>query len=96
MRTDENGSPCPETLGEYRDLCWALSKKTMAVEFLDRKIKASPNGRDEIVVTPDCQMRALLFPMMLEEPENPDHNFLDPTFASARAIERAMASPEPT
>lgn len=67
MRTDEQGEPCPETLGEYRDLCAALSwEGSKAVAFLDEKIADSPNGRDEKVIAPDSQMRFLLFPMLLE------------------------------
>lgn len=94
MRKDEAGQACPKTLGEYRDLCWALTKKTRAVEFLDNKIKESPNGRDEVVIAHDSQMRFLLFPMMTQEPENPDHNFLDPMCASKRALEREAAGEE--
>jgi hypothetical protein len=67
MRTDEQGEQCPETLGEYRDLCVALSwEGSKAVAFLDEKIAESPNGRDEKVIPPDFQMRFLLFPMLLE------------------------------
>jgi hypothetical protein len=66
MRTDENGHPCPATLGEYRDLCVALSPlgdECAAVKLLDGRI--AKDGRDELVIVHDCQMRALLFPMML-------------------------------
>lgn len=67
MRTDENGQPCPATLGEYRDLCAAISGDTnKAVKYLDEKIAQAANGRDELVVQEDSQMRAILMPMMLE------------------------------
>lgn len=67
MRKDENGDPCPATLGEYRDLVQALATddNNPAVAFLDKKIGESPNGRDEVVVVEDSQMRMLLFPMLL-------------------------------
>lgn len=64
MRKDENGVECPETLGEYRDFCALLGvENNKAVAFLDRKI--AEQGRDEIVVAPDSQMRQLLMPLML-------------------------------
>jgi hypothetical protein len=64
MRTDEKGGPCPETLGEYRDLCAALGgEECEAVKFLDAKIAAQ--GNDEKVVAADSQMRALLMPKLL-------------------------------
>lgn len=67
MRTDEQGEQCPETLGEYRDLCAALGgEDCKAVAFLDEKVAGSLNGRDEKVIAPDSQMRSLLFPMLLE------------------------------
>jgi hypothetical protein len=67
MRTDENGSPCPATLGEYRDLVVALmGENNAAVQLLDGKIEESPNGRDEEVIQPDSQMRVLLMTNMLK------------------------------
>ena len=66
MRTDENGDACPETLGEYRDLCASLGgERCEAVKFLDKKIADDPDGRHAKVIAPDSQMRALLFPMIL-------------------------------
>lgn len=66
MRQDEKGDPCPETLGEYRDLCAALGgKNCRAVIFLDEKIAAQ--GREEKVIAEDSQMRLLLMPMLFEE-----------------------------
>ncbi len=66
MRTDETGSACPETLGEYRDLCAAIGgADCRAVKFLDEKIAEA--GRDEKVIADDFQMRILLFPMLLPE-----------------------------
>lgn len=63
MRKDENGKPCPETLGEYRDMCNAIGgDKCKAVIFLDEKIKK--DGRDEIVLADDSQMRMILMPML--------------------------------
>lgn len=65
MRTDEAGQKCPETLGEYRELCAAIAgEDNEAVRYLDQKIKAQ--GAEEKVVAPDEQMRALLIPMMYE------------------------------
>jgi hypothetical protein len=66
MRTDEKGNECPETLGEYRDLVYSLVRddKNGAVKFLDNKIEESPNGREEVVLAADSQMRYLLFNMM--------------------------------
>ena len=69
MRKDENGDPCPATLGEYRDLCAAIGgEKCKAVAFLDGKIAKS--GRDEEVITPDSQVRMLLMPMLLVQDAN--------------------------
>lgn len=66
MRTDEGGNQCPETLGEYRDICVALGgPDCKAVRFLDEKI--SEQGRDEAVIAADSQMRMLLMPMILGE-----------------------------
>lgn len=63
MRKDENGKPCPGTLGEYRDMCSAIGgDKCKAVIFLDEKIKK--DGRDEIVLADDSQMRMILMPML--------------------------------
>lgn len=68
MRKDEEGNECPATLGEYLDLAEAIGiPDNTAAAFLRRKIENSSNGRDEIVVAPDSQMRALLVPMMLRE-----------------------------
>jgi len=64
MRTDEDGKPCPATLGEYRKYCAALGGESCpAVKFLDEKIKEQ--GEDELVLASDLQMRMLLFPMMV-------------------------------
>lgn len=71
MRTDENGKPCPETLGEYRDLCAAIGgEKCRAVAFLDNKIKK--DGRNNKVLVSDSQMRMVLFPMLIETIEELD------------------------
>lgn len=64
MRKDEYGEPCPETLGEYRDICAAINENSRAVLFLDKKIAESPMGRDEVVVNSDDQVRRLLFPLL--------------------------------
>lgn len=64
MRTDDDGNPCPATLGEYRDFCAALREDCEAVRFLDKKIAEHKNGRDELVLAPDSQMRSILFPMI--------------------------------
>jgi len=70
MRTDENGKPCPGTLGEYRDLCAALGgEDCKAVEFLDEKIAENPKGREDVVIQADSQMRFLLFPMIVQKVE---------------------------
>lgn len=64
MRTDESGQQCPETLGEYRDLCASIGGETcQAVRFLDEMI--AREGREEAVIAPDSQMRALLMPMLV-------------------------------
>lgn len=66
MRKDEQGNVCPATLGEYRDMVAAIAgENNKAVWFLDQKIKEE--GRDEIVIAPDSQMRMVLLPMMLSE-----------------------------
>ena len=45
MRRDENGDPCPETLGEYRELCVDLGvPNNAAVAFLDDKIAEKSQG----------------------------------------------------
>lgn len=65
MRKDENGYPCPATLGEYRDMCAALGGETCkAVVFIDSRISQSSIGRDDEVIVPDSQMRMLLVPML--------------------------------
>ena len=66
MRKDEQGNPCPETLGEYRLLCRLMGDDNKAVQFLNEKIAESPDGENEVVVAPDSQMRMLLMPLMLE------------------------------
>lgn len=67
MRTDENGNPCPETLGEYRDLVFAMTgnDQNPAVQMLDERIETQ--GRDAKVVVADVQMRAVLFKLMLDD-----------------------------
>lgn len=70
MRTDEKGDSCPETLGEYRDLCLAISplrEKSQAVLFLDTRIEEAEQGREESVITSDSQMRGVLMPMLLKK-----------------------------
>jgi hypothetical protein len=65
MRKDEAGNECPATLGEYRDICAAFGgEDCKAVKFLDAKI--AEQGRDELVIAPDSQMRMLLMPMLVE------------------------------
>jgi hypothetical protein len=65
-RFDEAGNACPETLGEYRDLCKAIGgEDCRAVKFLDEKI--AEGGRDDKVVVPDSQMRMLLMPLLVPE-----------------------------
>ena len=66
MRTDESGNPCPETLGEYYDMCHAIAGNTAATDFLGRKIAENPKGREDVVFQPDSQMRGLLMPMLLK------------------------------
>jgi hypothetical protein len=62
MRKDENGQPCPETLGEYHDYCVALfGEDSKATRFIEGKIKSNPGGRDEKMIAPDSQTRSLLF-----------------------------------
>ena len=70
MRTDETGSPCPETLGEYHDLVSVLMPDSRAAEFLEERIAASPSGRADVVIQADSQMRYLLFPMLVQPRQN--------------------------
>jgi hypothetical protein len=64
MRTDETGSPCPGTLGEYRQLCAALGGEDCdAVRWLDSKI--AEDGKDMPVLVPDYDMRAILMPRLI-------------------------------
>jgi hypothetical protein len=68
MRTDEEGNPCPATLGEYRELCEAIAPDgaaSKAVKFLDAVIARSTHGRDEIVLADDLEMRAILMPLLM-------------------------------
>lgn len=68
MRKDENGDPCPETLGEYRKMVAAIAgEDSRAVKWLDGEIERSPGGENEVVVAHDHQMRMILFPMMVPE-----------------------------
>lgn len=72
MRLDETGKECPETLGEYRDLCASIGgEHCEAVAFLDRKISdpINKNGRDEKVIVSDHQMRTILMPKITEKAE---------------------------
>jgi len=72
MRTDENGNPCPATLGEYRTFVVALmGENNAAVELLDEHIARNPKGLDEETIQPDSQMRILLMPLMLQPKRNP-------------------------
>ena len=66
-RTDENGQPCPGTLGEYRALCAVLAPTSRAVQFLDDQI--AEEGADAEVAAPDSQMRMILMPWLLEPAE---------------------------
>jgi hypothetical protein len=67
MRKDENGNECPATLGEYRDLCAAIGgEESEAVKLLDGKI--AKYGRDDAIIVPDSQMRLLLMPLLLSDP----------------------------
>jgi len=67
MRKDEQGNPCPKTLGEYYALCATLGGVDCpACTFLKEKIDSSKNGRDEVVIADDSQMRTLLFPMLVK------------------------------
>lgn len=67
MRKDEKGNECPETLGEYRDMCAAFGgEDCRAVKMLDEKIATSSKGVDEKVVIPDLQMRMILMPMLVD------------------------------
>ena len=52
------------TLKSYRNLASAFFGETSkAVEFLDKKIKESPNGENEEVLADERQMIQLLFGM---------------------------------
>lgn len=68
MRADEAGNQVPETLGEYRDLCAAIGgEDCRAVQVLDMRIVSQ--GRDQVVVVSDSQMRALLMPLLIKPKE---------------------------
>ena len=70
MRKDDEGNPCPSTLGEYRKMCAALGvDNNAAVALLDKKIAESPNGENEEVIAADSQMRMLLFPLLIKNAE---------------------------
>lgn len=60
MRKDEDGNPCPATLGEYREYCVAFfGEDSEATKFLDEKIKhGSP--KDKVIVT-DREMREVFY-----------------------------------
>ena len=64
MRKDEDGHPCPETLGEYRDFCVILGsgENNPAVRYLDLVI--TDRGRDAKVLVSDLEMRQLLMPLL--------------------------------
>ncbi len=65
MRKDENGGTCPETLGEYYDLCAAIGGADCeAAAHLMKHINEAENGRDEKVIPADSQMRAWLMPRL--------------------------------
>jgi hypothetical protein len=64
QRLDEQGQPCPSTLGGYRALCAAIGgPNCKAVKFLDERI--ARDGEDEPVIQADSQMRMLLMPMLV-------------------------------
>lgn len=67
MRKDEDGNTCPETLGEYRDLVHAIAPGCPAEKLMDEKIEEAKNGRDEVVIASDHQMRLLLMPRLFGE-----------------------------
>jgi hypothetical protein len=72
MRIDEEGLPCPETLGEYLDVCVAISGAyTEAVEYLESEIKKAPWGREQKVKASDFQMKAILYPLMFRKSTRP-------------------------
>lgn len=69
MRIDAySGEKVPSTLGEYRDLVFALVRnaENPAVKYLDDRI--AEQGRDENVLASDEQMRQILFPLMQKGP----------------------------
>lgn len=66
MRIDENGNSCPETLGEYRDMCINVGvPNNRAVQYLNERIKET--SEDDKVIISDLQIRQLLFPMLIIE-----------------------------
>lgn len=67
MRKDDNGDPCPSTLGEYLQLCKLIGgADCQAVKLLNTKIAEASNGENEEVLAPDSQMRFLLMPLLFE------------------------------
>lgn len=66
MRTDENGTACPETLGEYRDLCAAIGgAECPAAIALDKLIKE--HSRETKVALSDLELRTFLMPMLVKQ-----------------------------
>ena len=73
MRKDEEGNECPETLGEYFDICKSMfGEDSSATKLMSKKIDKSPNGREEKVVISDYQMRYLLFNLVKGDIDNGD------------------------
>lgn len=66
MRKDENGNPCPSTLGEYYDMCYSIAPKSKAIVFLSEMINEPGVTRDSPVIAKDSQMRALLMPLLTQ------------------------------
>ena len=63
MRTISTGEP--STLETYRKIAVALSNEdSEAVQFLDKKIAASPNGPAEVVAAAESQMMYLILSMI--------------------------------
>jgi len=66
MKTLSDGSP--STLATYRAIAVALcGEGSKAVEFLDGKIAASPNGANEMVFADETQMLHLIMSMANED-----------------------------
>jgi len=65
MRKDTNGDLCPETWGEYLDLCEGFMPDSAASELLRAVIK--DEGADAKSPVDDQSMRLILMPLLIKK-----------------------------